>query len=282
MKKFFASNRFKLVISIIALLLVGMIISAANGHGETAQSSVVGFVFKPAHIVATKISDAIELISKNASGDAEYEKQIGQLKEQIGNLQSDLADYESLKRQNELYKEFLELKEENPDYSFVEGTVIARDSADLYYSFNLNKGTMSGVKVGDPVLFGKYIIGVVAKAYPNYCVVRTVLDPDFSISAYEIVSNEVYYACGDAKLARDGKFKLANLKSDTAVSYGSIICTAGVSGAFPKNLLLGTVSEVKQENKDISSYAIIEPGTDLKTVSGCFILVGFNEKNGEE
>ena len=36
MKDLFKSSRFKIVISVIALLLAGMFICAANGHGETA------------------------------------------------------------------------------------------------------------------------------------------------------------------------------------------------------------------------------------------------------
>ena len=40
MKDLFKSSRFKLIIVIIALLLVGMTLCAANGHGETAQSGI--------------------------------------------------------------------------------------------------------------------------------------------------------------------------------------------------------------------------------------------------
>ena len=66
MKDLFKSSRFKLIVSIIALLLVGMFICAANGHGETAQSGIVGTIFTPAHWVASKISNGIDHISESA------------------------------------------------------------------------------------------------------------------------------------------------------------------------------------------------------------------------
>ncbi len=44
MKDLFKSSRFKIIISIIALLLAGMFICAANGHGETAQSGIIGTI----------------------------------------------------------------------------------------------------------------------------------------------------------------------------------------------------------------------------------------------
>ena len=63
MKNLFKTKPFKLVVSIIAVFLIGALIAAANGHGETAQSTVVGTVFYPAHYVAQKISNGIDKIS---------------------------------------------------------------------------------------------------------------------------------------------------------------------------------------------------------------------------
>ncbi len=280
MRNFFRSSRFKLVCAIIGLLLIGMIIAAANGYGESAQSSVVGTVFAPAHFVASKVSDGIDHIFKNASGDAKYEKQINDLQNQVGDLQSQLADYENLKKQNELYKEFLELKEENKSYKFADASITGRDSADLYNSFTISKGKINGVKEGDPVLYGKYLVGVIKKAYPSYSVVQTILDPSFSCSAYEIVSGEVSYVSGSADLAKDGKTKLENLGNDSSITYGSIICTAGVGGSFPKGLVIGTVSETKEETTNISTYAIIEPGVSIKDLTDCCVLINY-DKSGD-
>jgi rod shape-determining protein MreC len=277
MKRIFKSNRFKLILVIVACLLVGALISAANGHGETAQSTVVGTVFAPCHYVAQKIADGIDKISGNISGDAEYEKQITELQDELGDLRSQLVDYENLKKQNELYKEFLELKEENEDYEFEEASIIGRDSADIYESFTISKGLASGVEVGDAVLYGKYIIGVIDKVYPDYSIVQSILDVNFNVSAYEIISNEISYVTGNASLAKRGKCKMANLNSSTKITYGSIICTAGISGTVPKGLLIGTVDEICDETTDISSYAVITPGVDVTEISSCFVLTNYNK-----
>jgi rod shape-determining protein MreC len=277
MKDIFKSSRFKLIASIMAFLLIGALIAAANGHGETAQSSVIGTVFAPCHYVAQKISNTMDKISKNASGNAEYEKKIAALEDEIGDLRYQLADYENLKTQNELYKEFLELKEENKDYKFVEASVTGRDSADIYKSFTISKGLISGVKKGDAVLYGKYIVGVIDKAYPDYSVVKTVLDADFNVSAYEILSNEVSYVTGNAALAKNGKCKMANLSASTDISYGSIVCTAGISASVPRGLIIGTVDEISDEATDISAYAVISPGVDIEDITTCFVLTDFDK-----
>ena len=145
MKHLFNNRVVKTVCTIVALLVLGIFIAAVNGHGETAQSTVVGTVFQPCHYVAQKISDGLDKAFGSLSGNAEYEKQIDSLEEQIGDLRSQLVDYENLKNQNTLYKEFLELKEEHKDYKFAEASVIGRDSADTYDSFTINLKVLRSV-----------------------------------------------------------------------------------------------------------------------------------------
>lgn len=277
MKSIFKNRAFKVIIGVIVFLLLGAFIASAAGRGETVQSGVIGTIFAPCHYVAQKVSNGMDKVFGEIKGDQAYKDEIMSLKSQVGDLQSQLVDYENLKNQNELYKEFLELKEENEDYSFVEASVIARDSADIYKSFSISKGSLSGIKKGDAVLQGKYLVGVVSKVYPDYCVVQSILDANFDISAYEIVTNEISYVTGTANLAKDGKCKMANLDSSTEIAYGSIICTAGIGGSVPKGLIIGTVEEIDEEDTDISSYAVIQPGVNIDDVSSCFILVNHGE-----
>ena len=272
MKNLFKSRRFKLISGIIALLLTGALICAANGNGETAQSSVIGIIFTPANWAASKISSGISYVFGEASGHSDYLKKIDELEKQVGSLQNQLRDYENLQKQNALYKDALGLKEENPEFNFVEANAISRDAADIFGSYTIDKGSLSGIQEGNAVLYGNYIVGIISKAYPSYSVVKTILDPDFSVSAYEIVSGEISYVTGDAALAADGKCKMANLASTASVTYGSIISTAGISGNIPKGLIIGTVEEINEETTSIAHYAVIKPGIDVNNISNCQVL----------
>lgn len=272
MKQIFKSSRFKLIVGIIALLLAGMLLSAINGHSESAQSSIIGTVFAPAHWVASKTADGISKITKNAKGDAEYEKKIDELQKELGEAQNRLADYENLKTQNELYKQALEIKNDNDNINFVSASVIARDSADPYCTFNISKGTVNGVEEGCAVLYGKYLVGIIKKAYPTYSVVTSIINPGFSVSAYDINSKELSYVTGDSTLAKHGYCKFENLDSDTNVTYGSIIATAGVGSVIPKGIVIGTVRDISDEETNIATYGAIEPGTDIKSIDQCLVL----------
>lgn len=282
MKSFLKSKSFKRLCILMSVLLLGMMIAAVNGRGETAQTTVVGTVFAPIQSAATAVSRQIDKIFGNATGRKSYEDKIKELQNEIGTLQGNLADYENMKRQNAHYAEVLELKEENPEFKFEECTVISREKADSFYAFTIGKGSLSGIQKGDSVIYGKYLVGIVDELYPDYAVVRTVLDKKFNAAAYEIVSNESGYVSGTLELAKQGLCRIASLKSDTTVTEGSLICTSGVGGVFPADLIIGKVTEVKTNETDISSYAVIQPGVDIRTLSDVFVITSDGEDGGNE
>ena len=83
-----------------------------------------------------------------------------------------------------------------------------------------------------------------------------------------------------AKLAADGCCKFENLSTSTDITYGSIIASAGISSKLPKGLIIGTVEEVADETTNISTYAIVKPGTDIANITDCLVLTGFTPAKG--
>ncbi|MBR3439734.1 MAG: rod shape-determining protein MreC, partial [Clostridia bacterium] len=175
----------------------------------------------------------------------------------------------------EAYEKFLEIKEKNPDYKFTAGTVIGRDSADTSGSFKLNCGSLDGVSVNDPVISGEYLIGVVSEVTPTTCVVLSVFDPQVNASAYEIRTGEMGYTDTTVKMASQNRIRFAGLTKETAIAEGGIVCTSGVGGVYPANLIIGTITEIDDATVDISAAAVIEPAADLKTVTGVFVITEF-------
>ncbi len=125
------------------------------------------------------------------------------------------------------------------------------------------------------MLYGSYLVGVVEECYPTYSVIKTILDPDLSVSAYEIVSNEISYVTGTTALAQNSQCKMANLGSSTKIAYGSIIATAGIGSSIPKGLIIGTVEKVDEESTNISSYAVVTPGVEISEITSCFVLINY-------
>ena len=66
-----------------------------------------------------------------------------------------------------------------------------------------------------------------------------------------------------------------NLQRDCAVSVGDYIVTAGGS-IFPKGLIVGKVSDLKQQTKDSSLYAVIDSAVDFDGLREVMVITYFS------
>lgn len=278
MRNFLRSTSFKILLTVAVVLLAGAIAAAALASGTSPLTSAVGTVFSPLSDAAAYISEKFDNFKGGFISSRSYMDRVEELEEQVADYQSKLVDYEKLQKQVEAYEKFLGVKEKNPDFQFVAGTVIGRDAADVFGSFVLNCGSADGVAVGDPVISGEYLIGIVNETSSTSCTVLSVCDPKFSAAAYEIRTGEAGYTQTTTKLGVQGILKLSGLERDTAVAEGGIVCTSGVGGVFPRGLIIGTVTTVQKEEGDISYYAEVKPEIEISEVQDAFVITDFEGK----
>ena len=276
MSRFFKSSGFKLFAVILAALIAGSIISVASRSGSSPLNKAVSVVFGPASRLAGALSSGFNDLPISFRSSSYYKKENERLEKEIDRLREQFVDYEDLVHQNEFYKEFLDLKEEHSDYEFTQAAIIGSDAADRFGSFTLNKGSSSGIEVNDPVIYGKYVVGTVKSVTPTRCVVNTLLNPKVNISAYDARTREVGYVTTTVEYSKQGMCVMPGLSPTTAVASGGIIATAGISGIYPADLIIGTVDDIVDATVDISASAIIKPGVDFSQLTDVFIITDFN------
>ncbi len=278
MNNFFKSTTFKVLVAVAAVLLIATVLATAVSGSTSPLTNVVGIVTSPLQDAASYLSAKLDDFSGGFVSSKSYRDRVAELEQQVADYQSQLVDYEDAKKKLESYEEFLEVREKHPDYTWTYATVIGRDSADVFGSFTLDRGSSDNVKINDAVISGEYLIGVVTEVNPTSCVVRSVFDPSVNVAAYEIRTGELGYVSATYELSVDGKCRLTGLDTKTAVSEGGIVCTSGTGGIFPKDLIIGTVSAVNQSETDLSAYAVIEPEVNSKEIHDCFIITAYEEK----
>lgn len=276
MKGFVKTLWFKILAVILALLVIFLILAAVLGSKSSPLTATAGTVTQPLSRVTSVLGNGFSNIGHFFTRSSTYEREIENLEKKLVSAQKQLTDYEETKQKLQSYEDFLGIKEEHPDYQVISATVIGKDSANNFTTFIFNKGAASGVKVNDPVIYGDgQLVGVVTKVAPTYCVVSTVLDPKISISAYDIRTRESGYVTNDADIVKKGFCRLSGLDRNTKVAKGSVICTAGVGGIYPRDLIIGTVREVQNDDTDISAYAVVEPNIDVTELNEALIMIGF-------
>ena len=204
----------------------------------------MNFVFTPVNRIAAKAASGLSDLRLYFRSAKYYERQVEELQKQLAQSREKVVDYEQLEQKVELYEKFLEIKQEHPEYQFQPASNISSDPTDLYGTMILNRGTIHDVHVNDPVIYEKYLVGVVTSVSATQCTVSTLLNPSVFVSAYEIRTREAGYTETTASLADNGLIRLAGATRTTAMSAGGIVCTSGTGGIFPKDLLIGEITEI--------------------------------------
>ncbi len=277
MNNFFKSTTFKVLLAVAVVLICATVLATVVSNATSPITNLVGVITSPLQNVASSFSSKLDDLTGGFISSASYRDRVAELEQQVAEYQAQLVDYEKTKKQLESYEEFLDVREKNPDYTWVYSTVIGRDSADMFGSFTINKGSNDGVKVNDAVIYSQYLIGVVTEVNPTSAVVRSVFDPSVNVAAYEIRTGELGYVNSTYEMAISGTCALSALNRNTAISKGGIVCTSGTGGIFPKDLIIGTVSSVHTSQTDISAYAVVEPAVNSKDIHDCFVITAFEE-----
>lgn len=277
MNNFFKSTTFKVLVAVVSVLILASVLATVVSTSTSPLTNIVSTITSPLQDVASYFSAKLDNFTGGFVSSKTYQSRVEELEQQVEEYQKQLVDYEKTKKQLESYEEFLDVREKNPDFTWVYTRVIGRDSADIFGSFTLDSGSTDGIKVNDAVISGEYLIGVVTEVNPTTCVVRSVFDPSVNVAAYEIRTGELGYVSATYELSASGKCRLSGLDNKTAVSEGGIVCTAGTGGIFPKDLIIGTVSSVKKSETDLSAYAEVEPTVNAKEIHDCFVITAFEE-----
>ncbi len=276
MNRFFKSKSFKLFVIVIAALLLGSVIAGITHMGSTPLSSALGAITHPLQKISASVGNYIDDYCNNFRSSAALQKENEELKQKLADFQYELADYENTKRTLKIYEEFLGVKEENPDYIFANASVLSRDNVDIYGSFILDKGSAKGIEVNDPVIFGKNLVGIVTEVTPTNCTVKTLANPDVSVAVYEARSNEVGYVTGFENGIDTTVFMLPGLSKDSNIASGGVVYTTGIGGIYPKDLIVGTVEEIRKSQSDISYYGVIKSEVDFSQLTEVFVITDFD------
>lgn len=272
MKDFFKTSSFR-VLLIAVVVLLGLIIYTATAGGSFL-ASLLGFVSSPMQSIATDVTGNVtEFLDLDGYSKDELKELVGVLQEEKAQLEDQLVDYETLKRENDQLKTQLGLEEEEPENELRAASVIGRDPNDVFYGFSIDQGTLSGVTQGAPVITDKGLVGVVTQAYATTSKVACLLSEDVKVAAWSPKRQESGVITSDIATAGTGLLRLSYLSGSTQVQEGDIITTSGEGGSYPQGLKIGTVQSVEKSENDISQYAVIRPFEDLTTVKEVFVIV---------
>ncbi len=279
MRFFFSSRKFKIILSVFLILIAVSLICFFVGGRLSPQANVLGTIAAPFRAAFTKISNGITDFTAAYTDGNEALIRNAELEGEINQLREQLAEYEKISAENKFYKEYLEIKDKNPDFKFCPAMLISRDKNDPYGGFVINKGATDDISPNDPVITDAGLVGYITDVGTTTSKVATILSPDVTLGAIDNRTNDSGVISGRLELAKTGKTSFYNLSRSCNIAIGDYVVTSG-EGIFPSGILIGTIQSIGSDEYNTSIYAEVKPFNEIEKLREVMVITDFAGQGG--
>jgi rod shape-determining protein MreC len=190
------------------------------------------------------------------------------LADQVKELSAEVAGLMQARSENEELRKALDFSQ-STSLPLISAEVITADPLRGGQTIIVDRGKNQGVAEGDPVVVaGAVLVGVIQNAFDNTSIVELVSSSGVSINAQTPSGRATGILRGEHGLG----LLLDLVSQNETISAGDKIITSGTGSRFPKNLLIGEVSEVSSASSDLFQKATVIPSADLKNLRFVFVV----------
>jgi len=265
----------RLTLAILILLSVTAITLDYRGEASRAIRSIRNGARDAVSPIQRVLADALHPIGDLFSGAVNYGDAVReneQLRGELGALRREALENETAEHQLQEI-----LNEQNLPYvqniPQLLAEVISGPSSNFQDTFEIDRGTSSGVGVAMPVVAGPGLVGTVISAGSGTSVVQAITDPgsSFGVSFGTPTSVAVAYGRGTGY-----PLYLANVTADVQVSVGEAVYSSGIAGAaLPAGIPVGTVSSWHYSGGALTKTVFVTPVADLSGLNYVTVLQWF-------
>ncbi len=270
------------------LVIVSLVLLSSTFHGggavgglETSVSGVLSPLedgasraLKPARDLVNWFDETFQARGENSDLRAE----IDQLRSKLTKQQTAVSENQQLKKMND----FRDLSI-SADYKPVVARVIGRSPTVWYSTVTVGAGSGDGVRVNDPVVIGKDLVGRVTAVTGGSAEVTLITDHRSAVSAKALPNGPegvVEPEAGDPNT-----LLMDFISNDRRVHQGQILVTAGWSGgdissAYPYGLQIGKVTQATPSTQDQFQKVHVQAYADLRDLNLVQILTDGPKRPG--
>ena len=278
----FSRNQVRRRRAVLAVLLGISLVLLTAYFGESAGGALhaiqrgAGEVLSPIEEGASRAFKPVSDLAGWVGDVADAKKQNKQLKTEVRNLHTQLAQLATDKREAQQLRALAGLQPDLPAGSrTLTARVIAHSPTVWYSTIQIDKGSGDGVRVNDPVMTAGGLAGKVIDTSSSTARVALITDSSSAVSAEVMpagVAGIVKPEIGGKDLILDFIPKNAHLRR------GDVVVTSGFrSGAleslFPRGIPIGKVGSVNLDQLQIYQRVQVHPYADLRRMDLVSVVV---------
>jgi rod shape-determining protein MreC len=198
-----------------------------------------------------------------------------QLETLVDQLMIENVRLKEAEAQNEDLRRKLAFAEAYPQYVLraaeVRGRVIGYEPSNFMSVLIVDIGRRDGVRKGMPVVTERGLVGHIHTVGANWAKVLLIVDPSSSVAA--LVQSSRAPGLVSGRLGTD--LVMDYIPQEDTISVGDVILTSGMSGNYPKSLLIGQVLEVEQRDIDPFQRAVVRPSVNFERLETVLVITTF-------
>ncbi|MDO4605338.1 MAG: rod shape-determining protein MreC [Helcococcus sp.] len=261
----------------VILLFVLILLTSINPDASKIGSRIYSFITKPVTLLTTKVSkvatDAIDAVI----GTKPNRDMVNKLTKENEELKAKVNNLEFVVNNQKYLKEAVKFKDLT---NALDAKLIMFDNDSRFSQFMIDKGSLSGVRVGDEIVssYGMNdkntlgsLVGRVIEVNDNTAIVSSIYDDKFNINFQHDKSNTI----GVIRNRDDGKLEAYMLET-ADIKLGDSVYTSGTGGLYQRGLYIGKIIKVKMSEDSLNQLVTIESPVNFAKLYEVFVLRGDN------
>jgi rod shape-determining protein MreC len=206
------------------------------------------------------------------------------LRRRIASAEQRIAELTEAAAENAELRDLLGLTR-SLDMDLLPVRVISRDPSNFTWEVGIDAGINDGLRAGMPVVGSAQgagaLAGTVVSVGPDSATVRMVVDPRSSVVALDQQSR----ALGLIQGQLGGQMVMVQVDvtdeltvGDTVVSAGLELAPGAAASAYPRGLLIGTVTAVEPDTNALTQTGFVRPALDFGQLDRLLVVLSFHQE----
>lgn len=171
--------------------------------------------------------------------------------------------------QNEQLREQLEFLEGSP-YTYLGADIIGKNVDPIANTLIINRGSSSGISVGDPVIvYDGILLGKIIRSEANTSIIRLLRDGQSKVAATVLNTD---HSIGLVEGGYGVSVQMNFIPENEEISLSDQIITSGLEQGIPRGLLIGTVEATKKEVYEPFQQAVVTLPVDIDGLSTVVVI----------
>ena len=276
-KSSFPSKYILLLLTVICIML--LFAGYATGYAGEPIRTICNYVFVPMQKGLDYVGESISINSDDTKTKEQLIAENAQLQEQIDELSTQLTNTRLQQSELDTLRELYDLDQTYADYKTTVAHVIGKGTSNWFNTFTIDKGSKDGIKVDMNVIAGSGLVGIVTDVGKNYAVVRAIIDDTSNVSGMILSNNDNCIVSGNLKsMTESNMITFSNLEdSEDKVSTGDSVVTSNISDKYLPGLLIGYVTDITEDNNNLTKSGEITPVVDFKHLQDVLVIMQLKE-----